>query len=668
MAHPEQPRKRIVVCCDGTWKDSDGDYQTPSNVTRIARAIAPVGVDTSTGGPDQPTPIPQVVFYQNGVGTGSNSLYDKYIGGATGEGLAEHIREAYSFICLNYNAGDEIFLIGFSRGAFTARSISSLINAAGLLTAKGLEFFVQVFEDWEFQQKKDFKSKWPNLPFVGHKPPVTDPHYQRQLIQRGLTRPNVKVKCVAVWDTVGGLGIPMIGLLPQPPSTDFAFVDTRVESNIEYAFQALALDEHRRSFSPTVWDWPRVEPHDLKVLKQTWFPGVHSDIGGSYDDTALANLTLAWMVAQLDPILTIKHDYIMELIRPSSKDRGHHGHHDGVQGGGGDQGFTNEGGIQGGGHQSFTHDGRAVTVHNTLPHLRPWGLGKIHDSFTFFFKLGGSRVRTPGEYREQELASQHGMLVWMVSKLHDRLRRLLPGKAGKQVPLLPRLQRTNETIHSSVRIRMGRDGLGYNDKGKYDCDALQGWVMHGVETDPETPIAESTPGSAVGKMTSVVWKKVVPAEKVVDVDVDASVDGGKRVSVVEDYEEGEEVKKTQVIELPEEPLGQFERTILRFWPEINSGFDSIVPGKHAKKLNRAGTYPVGWDRFHLFGGHKKKKDGGYEGGGSPAVADRDGEGGGLRNRGKNTENAGAADGGGTPAATRDDGLKLVTPDSRIETT
>ncbi|KIW30846.1 uncharacterized protein PV07_02539 [Cladophialophora immunda] len=557
MAPSSHPRKRIVVCCDGTWLDSDGDYQTPSNVTRIARAVPPVGVDKSTT-PHQP--ITQIVFYQNGVGTGSPSLYDRFIGGATGEGLAEHIREAYSFICLNYNPGDEIFLLGFSRGAFTARSISSLINAAGLLTSKGLEYFVQVFEDWEFQQKKDFKTRWPDLPFVGHKPPVTHPDYQRQLIDNGLTRPNIKVKCVAVWDTVGGLGIPMIGLLPQPPSTDFAFVDTRVESNIEYAFQALALDEHRRSFSPTIWDWPHVESYDLKILKQCWFPGVHSDIGGSYDDTALANLTLAWMISQLDPILTINHDYIMSYITPVQKD---------------DLTLS-------GRHQTFTHEGRMATVSNTTPHPRPWGLGKIHDSMSFFFKLGGSRIRTPGDYREQELASQHGVLFWMLYKIFHRLTSRFEDKHHA----LPRLRRTNETIHSSVRIRMGKHGLGYNDKGAYDSQALEGWVMHGVETNPDTPIAISAPG-AVGKMKSVVWKKQVYPEKLIE---PPSLNGERKGKV----EIFESKGKTHWLELEEEPLGAFERKILQEWPvgDIKKDFDTIVPGRHQQNVDRAHTVPL----------------------------------------------------------------------------
>ncbi|RVX72038.1 hypothetical protein B0A52_04636 [Exophiala mesophila] len=566
------PKKRLIVCCDGTWMDSDGNYQTPSNVTRIARAIPPTGLDNSV---HPPQPITQVVFYQNGIGTGSKSLYTKYVGGITGEGLAEHIREAYSFICLNYNPGDDIILIGFSRGAFTARSISSLIKAVGLLTANGLAFFNQIFEDWEYQQNPDFRTKWPDIPFPNHKPPVTDPTYQKELLKRRLVRPGIKIKCVAVWDTVGGLGIPLVGLLPQPPSKDFAFVDTRVESNIEYAFQALALDEHRRAYAPTIWDWPK-DKSDLKVLKQTWFPGVHSDIGGSYDDTALANLTLAWMVSQLEPLLTVDRGYLMELIRPTS------GLLNPISNG--ENGTNN------------THRGSIPRV-NTHGTTRPWGLGKIHDSMTPFFRLGGSETRTPHEYREQESAAQHGTVLWIGKKVAHQVTSIF---READTSLKPRLAKTNETIHSSVRIRMGRHGYGYDDKGTYASEALQGWVMYGEETDPDTPIALDAPG-LVGKMRDVVWKKAVPREE--------TLDNGK-VRVVNS---GADDKTT--LEIPEEPLGDFEREILKMWPEINNIFDTTGPGEHEHNVKRVKTFPPR--------GHHKGSGGG-SGSGSDSSAGRDG--------------------------------------------
>lgn len=477
------PRKRLIVCCDGTWMDSDGDVQIPSNVTRISRCIEQEGVDEKTG-----RSIPQIVYYQAGVGTEDN-FYSKYIGGATGKGLSEHIREAYSFICNNYHNGDEIFLIGFSRGAFTARSISSLIRAVGLLTPAGLVYFYQIFQDWEYQLKDGWKSSYPTQPFP-HRPKLNTPEYRRKLLELELTRPDIPIKAVAVWDTVGSLGIPMIALLPQPPSKDFSFVDTKVEPNIEYAFQALALDEHRRSFTPTIWEkdsenaWP-------VLLKQCWFPGVHSDVGGGYSNVDLANLTLAWMISQLDPLLSFNHGYIVQQNRLSMES-----------------------------HESL---GQKV---------RDWGLGLIHNSMTLFFWLGGKKVRTPMGYES------------MTPKTH------LP--SGK------RLKCTNETVHSSVRIRMGRRGLGYNDRGTYDSEALQGWTMYGIETTPST--LGLPDGSKAGRMKQVKWVK-------------------------------EDPKTKERLELLEDEIGEFERKIMTAWPEVYEEFDAIRPGTHAASVRRSSTYP-----------------------------------------------------------------------------
>lgn len=250
--------------------DSDGVDQVPSNITRIVRAIPPVGVDHT--GP-QPKPITQVTFYQNGIGTGYGGWYQQYIGkyvsGATGEGLAFNIREAYNFICSNYHRDDEVILLGFSRGAFTARSISTLIRQLGLLTPKGLSHLVEITDDWEHQMNKDYKSPYPDEPFP-NRPSFSTKEYHKTLHDLKMTRQNISIKCVAVWDTVGALGLPTIALFPQPAAKEFAFVDTRVEDNIEYAFHALGLDEKRRSYAPSIWFKPP-EQKFPKVLKQTWF-------------------------------------------------------------------------------------------------------------------------------------------------------------------------------------------------------------------------------------------------------------------------------------------------------------------------------------------------------------------------------------------------------------
>lgn len=550
MATATPGRKRIIVCCDGTWLDADGEYHTPSNVTRIARAIKPIGHDKHGNF------IPQVVFYQNGVGTGSNSLYVKYVGGAVGGGLAEHIREAYSFICQNYVDGDEIFIIGFSRGAFTARSISSLIRAIGLLTPKGDEYFYSIFEDWQYQLKEDYKTQYPDHPWPGHKPPVHDAAYQRKMLELELTRPNIPIKAVAVWDTVGGLGIPMIGLLPQPPSTEFSFVDTKVEKNIEYAFQALALDEHRRAYQPTIWEKP--EGQELpRILKQCWFPGVHSDIGGSYADTDLANLTLCWMVSQLSPLIDFEYVYIWTQIRLAIEQ-----HETEVLLANSNH-TTNGNGIarKSSTTSSRTNPPRMPTFHTpngAFPTtIRPWGLGKIHDSMSFFFRLGGSKIRTPGEYTETERAHQHGSLWFMARKISYRLHLF-------NIKPMPRLQNTHETFHSSVRIRMGKRGKGYNDKGFYDSEALQGWVMSGDAADPKTPHQLTMPGTA-GAMKNVKWHKRVTKRN----------------------ERGEE-EEIETLEIPEDDMGEFEKRILRLWPEISDEFDVITPGGHRREITMLG--------------------------------------------------------------------------------
>ena len=330
------PGKRLIVCCDGTWKDSVGSRQTPTNVTRLCRCLKTEGFD-----PIGQRNIPQVVFYQSGVGV-VPGYFSHLVGGATGEGersrstigssfsdlwigISENIREAYGFICNNYNPGDEIFLVGFSRGAFTARSISSLMRSIGLLTPKGLVYLYQIYEEWEHQEDRHWKSpypRWPGQPNYD----VNSEEYRRALQAGEMSLFDIPVKACAVWETVGSLGIPALGLLPRFFRMRLSFVNSKVEPIIEHAFQALGLDEHRKPYTPTLWEIPdgQVNP---KILKQCWFPGAHSDIGGGYEDQELANLTFAWMIAQLEPFLDFDRSYILEQQSVTIKTINESGHH-----------------------------------------------------------------------------------------------------------------------------------------------------------------------------------------------------------------------------------------------------------------------------------------------------------------------------------------------------
>lgn len=260
----------------------------------------------------------------------------------------------YAFIAHNYEHGDEIFLIGFSRGAFTARSIAGLIASVGLLTKKGMGDFYEVFKDWENQITSGYVSKFPDIPFP-NKPKINDPRYMAELQRLNLSRPNIRIRAVAVWDTVGSLGIPNLGMWPQS-TKEYSFINTEVSPIIEHAFHALALDEHRRPFSPTIWEQPDGQTLP-RVMKQCWFPGVHSNVGGGYPDTQSADITLAWMVNQLQPLLDFDLDYLLDL-----------------------------------------HEADINYYMKIREMVRPWGCGQINESFRGFQRLAGSQVRTPGFY------------------------------------------------------------------------------------------------------------------------------------------------------------------------------------------------------------------------------------------------------------------------------
>ena len=184
------------------------------------------------------------------------------------------------------------------------------MQSVGILTRKGLVYMYAICKDWENQDKPHWKSPfkaWPGKPNDN----VKSEEYRRELISHELSVFDIPVKACAVFDTVGSLGIPSLGLIPQLAKQPLAFVDTKIEKNIEHAFQALALDELRRPFSPTIWEVPDGQENP-KVLKQCWFPGVHSDIGGGYLDSELANITMAWMVSNLEPFLEFDKSYILE--------------------------------------------------------------------------------------------------------------------------------------------------------------------------------------------------------------------------------------------------------------------------------------------------------------------------------------------------------------------
>jgi uncharacterized protein (DUF2235 family) len=266
--------KRLVVCCDGTWNDSDQgtDY---TNVSRFAWSIKPVDAKGIT----------QIVYYQSGVGT-EGSKTSQIASGALGMGLSRNMRDAYSFICHNYCEGDEIFLFGFSRGAYTARCVGGLIGFAGLIGKRDLDRFLEL---WKAYKEKD----------------------AAVLASFDTRKADATIKCIGVWDTVGAVGIPEdLAKFDILFRKYYGFFDSDLGAHVEHAFHAMALDERRKNFLPTLWTQKPEGKAKGQELKQVWFAGVHSDVGGGYPEHGTSDIPLAWMASEISPYLDIDFDYL----------------------------------------------------------------------------------------------------------------------------------------------------------------------------------------------------------------------------------------------------------------------------------------------------------------------------------------------------------------------
>ncbi|HUK36198.1 MAG TPA: DUF2235 domain-containing protein, partial [Vicinamibacterales bacterium] len=244
--------KRIVFCSDGTWDD-------PQNVTNVYTLYKALKL----------LPGEQQPLYDDGVGADGNPI-QRLLGGAFGTGLFQKIKDAYSRIAVSYEQGDEIFLFGFSRGAYTARSLAGLISIAGLPT-------------------KPFKNDLVDTAFQAYRERGRRAALLASLAPYGMF--DAKIKMIGVWDTVGSLGIPAIIGLDDPLL--YGFLDTGLHPDVLNAFQALAIDERRAEFPPTLWS---SAPAPGQTIEQMWFAGAHCDVGGSYPETSLSDIALGWMM------------------------------------------------------------------------------------------------------------------------------------------------------------------------------------------------------------------------------------------------------------------------------------------------------------------------------------------------------------------------------------
>jgi len=225
--------------------------------------------------------IAQVVSYGQGVGTGN--LIDHWTGGAFGEGLVDNIYDGYRFLIGNYELDDELFFFGFSRGAYTARSLCGMIRKCGILKRASVMHYHEALELYRDSNTRP------------DDPKACKFREQYSVAGNGA----IGITFLGVWDTVGALGIPIRGLR-WLTRKDHQFHDTELSKSVSRACQALAIDEHRAPFKPTLWTEIAKEG---QLVQQVWFCGAHSDVGGGYPEIggdpskgSLSDNSLQWMI------------------------------------------------------------------------------------------------------------------------------------------------------------------------------------------------------------------------------------------------------------------------------------------------------------------------------------------------------------------------------------
>jgi hypothetical protein len=300
IAQQAMPHRRLIMLLDGTWNDSQFSA-TDTNIVRLQRLIslnsnASVVAPPYAGQPPNSSErlvtssssegVSNIVFYERGVGTGT--LVDRILGGAVGSGLDGNVRRAYRFLSFHYRPDDQIYIFGFSRGSYTARSLIGYIAAAGLLRR-------------EHCTAENERTAWD---FYRTRPNDRLPGVWEKLAPLVHDRDRVRIECLGVFDTVGALGVP-IEAFARVNRERFEFHSVELSSITKVNLQALALDENRWPFQATLWRKPPFKKFST-VIEQVWFSGAHSDVGGGYINELerggsqyLDDITLDWMLRRV---------------------------------------------------------------------------------------------------------------------------------------------------------------------------------------------------------------------------------------------------------------------------------------------------------------------------------------------------------------------------------
>jgi uncharacterized protein (DUF2235 family) len=274
---PTPTKKRLALFLDGTWNTVSSN----TNVWRLKSLCAPLGSDG----------VRQQVYYNAGLGTTMGEIVR---GGVFGYGIDDVVIDAYEWLIENYETEDEIFIFGFSRGAYTARSLSGFISRCGLLTPGAPLSIRQLYERYK---------RGNDVPSIHELINRTDKSGFRNEEKWMLTYSlPIPVKFTGVWDTVGAVsGSSHFALLT---GGNHEFLDTNLRRSEEFAFHALAIDEHRKAFAPTLFTkyapktGATVPPRLLSEVEQRWFVGAHANVGGGVDNDLLAQIPLKWMMGK----------------------------------------------------------------------------------------------------------------------------------------------------------------------------------------------------------------------------------------------------------------------------------------------------------------------------------------------------------------------------------
>lgn len=286
----------MIFCFDGTWNKLNA--ACPTNVVLLAESVVPTCKDGTS----------QIVYYDEGVGTGK---WDRFLGGALGVGLVTNLREAYRFLIFNHEPGDEIFIFGFSRGAFTARSFAGFLRHVGVLDVDNAAKIDEALRLYVSAITKDGDDRPEALKFRAANSrnvcvSELDENWRCEHVA-GYVRGNtsrLKIRYVGVWDTVGALGWPNVFPFAGWLNRRKGFHDVRLTSKVGAARHALAIDERRKLFRPTIWGNINelnadkgISPYDPAApYRQRWFPGVHGAVGGGGPVRGLSDSAFSWIL------------------------------------------------------------------------------------------------------------------------------------------------------------------------------------------------------------------------------------------------------------------------------------------------------------------------------------------------------------------------------------